>query len=130
MTAGNWTPELIQIAGGRSGLTVAGKHSQYVAWGEIVAYDPEVLLIAPCGFDLNRSLREASVLQELAGWDGISAITSGRVFVLDGNALLNRSGPRMVDSLELIAHLLHPAHFPSPGGFLSQGTAWQRLPQS
>ena len=127
MTAGNWTPELIELAGGQSGVASAGQHSQYVAWKEIVTYDPELLLIAPCGFDLARSLREARVLPDLPDWESLSAVRSGRVFVLDGNALLNRSGPRIVDSLELIAHLVHPAHFPRPGGFLGEGKGWQHL---
>lgn len=130
MTAGNWTPELIALAGGKSGLAVAGKHSDYLPWERIVEHDPEVLLIAPCGFDLSRSRQEADQLPLWPGWNGLSAVKAGRVFVLDGNALLNRSGPRIVDSLELIAYLLHPARFPVPERFLAQDYAWDRLPVS
>ncbi len=127
MTAGNWTPELIDLAGGISGLAKAHEHSQYVSWQQIAEFDPEVLLIAPCGFDLQRSEQEAGSLPSLPGWKAVAAVQAGRVFVVDGNALLNRSGPRIVDSLELVAHLLHPAHFPKPGGFLAEQVAWSRL---
>lgn len=127
MTAGNWTPELIALAGGESGLATAREHSRYVTWQEIVDFDPQVLLVAPCGFDLRRSQREARDLPALPGWEAVSAVKAGRVFVLDGNALLNRSGPRIVDSLELIAHLLQPPHFQTPGGFLAEGSAWSTL---
>jgi iron complex transport system substrate-binding protein len=127
MTAGNWTPELIDLAGGTSGLAKAHEHSQYVSWQQIAEFDPEVLLVAPCGFNLRRSEREASNLLSLSGWNAVAAVQAGHVFVLDGNALLNRSGPRIVDSLELIAHLLHPAHFPEPGSHLAEHAAWSRL---
>lgn len=108
MLAANWTPELITIAGGDAGLVRAGEHSSYASWDELHQYDPEVLFISPCGFDLPRSLREARRLTELTGWSGLSAVRAGRVYVIDGNAYLNRSGPRIVDSLEIMAHALHP----------------------
>jgi iron complex transport system substrate-binding protein len=125
MTAGNWTPELIELAGGQSGLATARQHSRYVTWQEILDFDPQVFLVAPCGFDLPRSEQEALELPALPGWNAVSAVKADRVFVLDGNALLNRSGPRIVDSLELLAHLLHPSRFPAPGGFLAAGSAWR-----
>jgi iron complex transport system substrate-binding protein len=127
MTAGNWTPELIELAGGQSGLATSREHSRHVSWQEITDFDPQVLLVAPCGFDLQRSEHEAQSLPALPGWNAVSAVKAGRVFVLDGNALLNRSGPRIVDSLELLAHLLHPSRFPAPGGFLAEGSAWSPL---
>ena len=127
MTSGNWTPELIELAGGQNGLAMAGEHSQYVSWQQIAKFDPEVLLVAPCGFDLRRSEEEASEFPKFPGWEALSAVRAKRVFVLDSNALLNRSGPRIVDSLELVAHLLHPTLFPAHGGFLAEGTAWSRL---
>jgi iron complex transport system substrate-binding protein len=115
MAAGNWTPELIELAGGQSGLATAREHSRYVTWREIIDFDPQVLLVAPCGFDLRRSEHEAQELPALPGWSAVSAVKADRVFVLDGNALLNRSGPRIVDSLELLAHLLHPRPWRLPG---------------
>ena len=128
MTAGNWTPELIELAGGQSGLARPGQHSPYVTWQEIVKFDPQVLFIAPCGFDLERSEHEARVLTTLPGWSDVAAVQANRVFVLDGNALLNRSGPRIVDSLELLAYLLQPTSFRAPGGFLAEGMAWNLFP--
>ncbi|MGI8982599.1 MAG: cobalamin-binding protein [Pirellulaceae bacterium] len=127
MIAGNWTPELIALAGGKCGLATAREHSRYVSWQQVVDFDPQVLCLAPCGFDLRRSQREARDLLALPGWEAVSAVNAGRVFVLDGNALFNRSGPRIVDSLELMAHLLQPSHFQAPSGFLAEGSAWSRL---
>lgn len=114
MAGGNWTPELLDIAGGTPGLATPGQHSGYVSWDEIAEFDPEVLLIAPCGFDLPRTLREITPLQTLPQWRKLSAVRSGRAFALDGNAFFNRSGPRLVDSLEIAAWLLHPQLFSQP----------------
>jgi iron complex transport system substrate-binding protein len=127
MAAGNWTPELIALAGGRSGLATAGQHSGYCQWVDIQAFDPEVLVVAPCGFDLDRSRQEAEQLRRLPSFANLSALRNGRAYVLDGNAYLNRSGPRLVESLELLAFLLHPDRFPQPAGELGEGRAWSQL---
>ena len=127
MTAGNWTPELIELAGGRPGLAEAGRHSQYVSWEQIQAYSPQVLIVAPCGFDLARSRSEAEHLHSLPRFAELDAVRSGRAFVVDGNAYLNRSGPRLVDTLELLAWLIHPEQLPAPTGELAEGRAWCRL---
>jgi iron complex transport system substrate-binding protein len=113
MIAANWMPELIEIAGGRCDLAKAGTHSTYAQWSDVVAYDPEVLVLSPCGFDLERTLREAEVLRRLADWDRLSAVRQERCFAVDGNAYFNRSGPRLIDSLELLTRLLHPHLFPT-----------------
>lgn len=127
MAAGNWTPELIELAGGQSGLAVRGKHSGYVTWEQVVAYNPEVLLVAPCGFDLERTLVEARRLPEQPGYQGLAAVRGGQVVAIDGNAYLNRSGPRIVDSLEILAHLLHPNAFGPPQGMPAGRQPWQCL---
>ena len=127
MTAGNWTPELIEIAGGASCLATPGKHSGYVAWSDILAAEPEVLLVAPCGFNLERSVLEARRLTELLSYHTLPAVANNRAFVIDGNAYLNRSGPRLIDSLEILAHLIRPDLFQPPQGDLAQGHAWTRL---
>lgn len=114
MLAGNWVPELIDIAGGTYELVKPGQHSPYVPWKDVVRFDPEVVVISACGFDLVRTVQEAARLRELSGWTDLAAVRSGRVFALDGNAYFNRSGPRLVDSLELLAHLLHPRSFDEP----------------
>ena len=125
MPAGNWTPELIAMAGGVSGLAIAGEHSHYHTWDEVAAFDPQLILIAPCGFDLARTLVEAERLRQLPIWPQLTAVQQGNVFAIDGNALLNRSGPRLVDSLELLAQLIQPALFRAQPGW--HETYWQRF---
>ncbi|HUE71861.1 MAG TPA: cobalamin-binding protein [Pirellulaceae bacterium] len=114
MTAGNWVPELVELAGGESLLAAKGQHSPYVSWDQIRAANPEVIVVAPCGFDLPRTLVEAETLRHLPGWKELAAVRNRRVWAVDGNAYFNRSGPRIVDSLEILAHVLHPDCFPLP----------------
>ncbi len=106
MIAGNWLPELIELAGGAPGVSTPGSPSRETDWAEVLAFDPEVIVIAPCGFDLTRSREELETLRRLPHWHELSAVRAGRVFPVDGNALFNRPGPRIVDSLELLAGLL------------------------
>lgn len=113
MLAGNWTPELVELAGGYCPLTAAGEHSRYHDWSEIAAFDPEVIVVAPCGFDLPRSVREAEPLELLPGWFDTPAAHAKRLFALDGNAYLNRSGPRIVDTLEILAELIWGSNVPA-----------------
>lgn len=119
MLAGNWIPELIDLAGGRCELARAGEHSTFVDWHDVVEFDPEVVVVMPCGFNLSRSLEDAKILTSFPGWKHLSAVRNGRVFAVDGNAYFNRSGPRLVDSVEVLAGILHPDRFPAP---TSQGT--------
>ena len=128
MIAANWMPDLIEIAGGRSGLTRAGYHSGYANWGQVRDYDPEVVVITPCGFDLSRTLKECSPLLSLPGWNQLTAVRNDRVFAADGNAYFNRSGPRMIDSLELLAEMIHPDRFPP--AHAKRPVCYQRLDAS
>lgn len=123
MPAGNWTPQLIEFAGGISGLAVAGEHSRYATWDDVAAFDPQVVIVAPCGFDLPRMLQEAEQLPRIAGWQKLRAVQAGRVFAIDGNALLNRSGPRLIETLEVLAQLIQPQLFSDFG----HQTYWQPL---
>jgi iron complex transport system substrate-binding protein len=111
MLAGNWMPELLQIAGAAPGITSSGP-SHYHRWQEVVEYQPEVLIIMPCGFDARRAAAEAAALTKLPGWSDLPAVRHGRVFAVDANAYFNRPGPRIVESLELLAHLIHPERTP------------------
>jgi iron complex transport system substrate-binding protein len=111
MLAANWTPELVAWAGGNDGLPVDGRHSSYADWDAIAGFDPQVIVILPCGFDVERAVVEAQVLPALPQWNSLTAVRSGRVYAADGNAYFNRSGPRLVDSLEILARLFHPALF-------------------
>jgi iron complex transport system substrate-binding protein len=124
MIAANWTPELVAFAGGQNGLSQAGRHSETFKWGEVVAYDPEVLVLIPCGFDLARTLQEVACLPDYDGWQSLSAVRHERVFAIDGNAYFNRSGPRLVDSLEILAHLFHPTMFGAPALIPEPTQAW------
>jgi iron complex transport system substrate-binding protein len=125
MLAANWMPEMIQMSGGEPGFTVANRHSTYANWRQIVDYDPQVVVIMPCGFDLERAIIEAQVLPTFALWSQLAAVREGRVFAVDGNAYFNRSGPRLVDSVEILAHLFHPDLFDPP--LEEPQHAWRRL---
>ncbi|MCG8583524.1 MAG: cobalamin-binding protein [Pirellulales bacterium] len=126
MLAANWTPELVDLAGGQCDLAVAGKHSTYVDWQQVVAFDPEVIVVTPCGFDLTRTLVEAEHLTQLDGWSNLAAVRTGRVFAVDGDAFFNRAGPRIVDSLEILAYAVHPERFDEPRQMVA-GKDWQLL---
>ncbi|MFQ3661885.1 MAG: cobalamin-binding protein [Chloroflexaceae bacterium] len=109
---GHWLPELIELAGGYAGFGAPGEPSRRVAWSEVVAFAPEVMVLAPCGFDLERTVREAlAALPQRPGWETLPAVRSGRVFAVDANSYFSRPGPRVVDSLELLARLVQPDLF-------------------
>jgi iron complex transport system substrate-binding protein len=110
MLAGNWVPELVELAGGHCELIPLGEHSRYCTWDELLQFDPQVIIVCPCGFGLQRAQAEVQSLVQRPGWNSISASKTGRVYALDGNAYFNRPGPRLVDSLELLAKLLHGTH--------------------
>jgi iron complex transport system substrate-binding protein len=115
-STGHWNPELIRLAGGEDGLGREGAKSVTLAWDEVVAYQPEVVVIACCGFTAERTLQETGVLAKVEGWSDVPAVRDGRVWVADGAAYFSRPGPRLVDSLEVLAHVLHPDAFPlAPG---------------
>jgi iron complex transport system substrate-binding protein len=107
MVAANWVPELVALAGGVHDLTQTGRHTVYTRWDELSDYDPDLLIVAPCGFNLARTIAESKRLERVASWKNLRAVRSGRAFAVDGDAYLNRSGPRLVDSIELLAGLLH-----------------------
>jgi iron complex transport system substrate-binding protein len=114
MVAGNWNPELVQFAGGVNGLSITGQPSKYHSWDELIAFDPQVIVVAPCGFDLERTIGETHILSQRPKWLTISAVRAGRVYAVDGDSYFNRAGPRLVDSLELLASVLHTGLFPPP----------------
>ncbi|HEY1860840.1 MAG TPA: cobalamin-binding protein [Gemmataceae bacterium] len=123
MASGNWMPELVDMAGGVNLFGEAGKHAPWMTWEELCGKDPDVILVLPCGFDLRRTRQEIPALSAKPEWPRLRAVRSGRVYLLDGNQFFNRPGPRLVESLEIIAEILHPnvIHF----GHV--GTGWQRL---
>ena len=108
MAAGNWIPELVELTGGASDLATAGRHSPWLDFEKVAAFDPEVVCAMPCGFDLERTERELAALLREPRWQELSAVRAGRCFAVDGNAYFNRPGPRLVESAEILAGLLHP----------------------
>jgi len=126
MLAGNWGPELVDYAGGIDSLNSPGEHSTYIKWKVVRDYDPQVLIIAPCGFELRRTRQELHLLTDLPGWNNMSAVQNNRVFLIDGNAYFNRSGPRLVESLELLVNCVHPDHSSLPES-MRQGKDWDTL---
>lgn len=112
--AGHWSPELVELAGGREVIGRPQERSVQVAWSDIVAADPEVLMIACCGFNVERTMQDVDILKGFPDWRSLSCVKSNRVFVVDGSAYFSRPGPRLVDSLEILAHALHPGLHPLP----------------
>jgi iron complex transport system substrate-binding protein len=117
MLAGYWCPELIQLAGGTDGLCRPGAPASAVEWGRLQTYAPEMLLFSPCGFSLAQTSAVLPTVQGLSGWDDLPAVRQGYVYAVDGQTYFHRPGPRIVDSLETLAGLLHPDLF---GEFLPQ----------
>ena len=123
MAAGNWMPELVEMAGGINLFGEACRHSPWMTWDDLAAADPDVVVILPCGFDIPRAIAEMPALTDRPGWAGLTAVRSGRVHVADGNQYFNRPGPRLAESLEILAEILHPGAF----DFGHRGTGWVRL---
>ncbi len=123
MAAGNWMPELVEKAGGVSLFGEAGKHSPGMRWEALVRADPEVIVVLPCGFDMARTRAEMPALTGRPDWRELRAVRAGRVFLTDGNQYFNRPGPRLVESLEILAEILHPEAF----HLGHEGTGWERL---
>jgi iron complex transport system substrate-binding protein len=120
MVSGNWVPELVGIAGGTSILAEAGKHSPFIHWLDIQLQDPDVIIVMPCGFSIERTLREIDLLLQLPGFTELKAVKNDRLFIADGNQYFNRPGPRIVDSIEILAEIIHPKQF----AFGYEGDGW------
>lgn len=120
MAAGNWVPEIVEMAGGINLFGEKGVHSPYMEWEALIAADPDVIVVLPCGFGLPRVEEEMKTLSAHPSWAGLEAVREGRVYATDGNQYFNRPGPRLVDSLELLAEILHPDVF----DFGFKGTGW------
>jgi iron complex transport system substrate-binding protein len=105
---GNWGPELVTLAGGESVLGRPGAHSTTTPWTDVVRADPDVLVIAPCGYRLERAVAEMPGLAARPGFQELRAVRAGRVFVADGNLYFNRSGPSVFETAEILAEMLHP----------------------
>jgi iron complex transport system substrate-binding protein len=123
MAAGNWMPELIRMAGGTNLFGEDGRHSPWLTWEQVRESDPDVVILAPCGFDLERTQEELHWMTERTGWHDLRAVRDRRVYLGDGNRYFNRPGPRVVETLEALVEMLHPE-------FCEQrlrGNAWRAL---
>lgn len=109
MAAGNWMPELVAMAGGENLFGEAGRHSPWLDWDELAAADPDIVVVLPCGFDIARSQAEMPALERRPGWADLRAVREGQVVLADGSQYFNRPGPRIADSLEILADILHGA---------------------
>lgn len=120
MTAGHWTPELVAKAGASYVLGEPEASSEVREWREVVDAEPEKLVIAPCGFQPRRTTQELHLLTERSGWRDLPAVQRDEVYVVDGHHLVNRPGPRLVDTLERFGEILHPDVFGAPTSPLVQ----------
>lgn len=123
MAAGNWVPDLVGMAGAENLVGESGKHSGWIEMDAVKAAKPEIIVLMPCGFDLERTRKEAAVLADDPVWKKLKAVKRKQVFVVDGNAFFNRAGPRLVESLEILGEIFHPGLY----DFGHEGTGWARL---
>lgn len=123
MVSGNWIPELVDIAGGTSILAEPGKHSPFVQWADIRQADPDIILVMPCGFSMERTMKEMHLLLQQPGFTDLKAVKNNRIYIADGNQYFNRPGPRIVDSIEILAEIINPKQFI----FGYEGNGWVKF---
>jgi len=109
---GHWIPQMVDYAGGVEGLGRIGKPSHRIEWDQVVEYKPDIIVLSPCGFNADQVVEEAHVLTSYEKWDKIPAFQSSRIYAVNASAYFSRSGPRVVDGLEILAHIIHPELFP------------------
>lgn len=122
MAAGNWIPEMVEMAGGENLLGERGVYSPWLTWKELTEADPDLILLFPCGFDKDKTRGELPDLAARTQWQQLRAVREGRVFIADGNQYFNRPGPRLVETLEIMAEVMHPELF----DFGHAGAGWER----
>jgi iron complex transport system substrate-binding protein len=126
MAAGNWVPELVEMAGAVNLFGEAGLHSPWMTWQQLLDADPDVIITMPCGFDLARTSAEMYWLDGRPEWPKLRAVETGQVYLADGNQYFNRPGPRLVESLQILAEILHPEAFEPT----LEGRAWRSQARS
>lgn len=124
MVAGNWVPELVEAAGGTNLLAIPGQHSPWLEWEQLIAADPDMIVLMPCGFRIAQTLAELPALAADPRWQGLRAVREGRVYATDGQYFFNRPGPRLVESAEILAEIFHPGI-----DFGHEGEGWSRVRQ-
>ena len=123
MAAGNWMPTLVAMAGGIDVLGREGRHSEWITWDDLSRADPDLIVVAPCGFRIEDSQRDFHLLTAHPIWQSLRAVRSQKVFIVDGNQYFNRPGPRVVETLEILAEMLHPEQFAPE----LEGVGWKRF---
>lgn len=123
MAAGNWIPELVTLAGGVPLFATIGQHSPWLEWDALVAADPDIVILMPCGYDLAKTQEDVKILTRHPQWQTLRAVQTHHVYATDGNAYFNRPGPRLVDSLEILSEILHP----SSSQCCYEGQGWLRV---
>jgi len=123
MISGNWIPEMVELAGGIPMLAQTGAHSPYVNWEDIQAADPDIIMLMPCGFSIDRTIREVSLILQQPGFNELKAVKNNRFYIADGNQYFNRPGPRIVDSVEILAEIINPKQFI----FGYEGNGWVKF---
>ncbi len=114
MNAGHWVPEMVECAGGVEGLANTGQPSTYIDWDSVVSYDPEVVVLMPCGFVTRKAMVQARHFFDLPNVKRLTAVRNGRVFATDGHNYFSRSGPRLFDGIKILAQMIHPELFTEP----------------
>ncbi|MEO5968732.1 MAG: cobalamin-binding protein [Bdellovibrionia bacterium] len=123
MAAGNWVPELVELAGGENLFGHPGKHSPWMTWEDLEQADPDIIVVMPCGFGIARSETEMFNLIEHPSWKTLTAVKRNEIFIADGNAFFNRPGPRLIDSLEILIDIFYSASSPKR----NEGKGWIRV---
>lgn len=123
MAAGNWVPEMVHLLHARCAFGAPGEHSPYITWEQLVEKNPNVIITMPCGFDIQRTLQDMPLLTSKPEWKDLKAVRHGRVYVTDGNQYFNRPGPRLLDSLQMMAEMCYPGRFE----FGFEGKGWKKL---
>jgi iron complex transport system substrate-binding protein len=122
MAAGNWVPELVHLAGGQTVFGQPGEHAPWITWEALAAADPDMLILMPCGFSMARIQEELTVLTQHPLWTQLRSVQRQQVYLTDGNQFFNRPGPRLVESLEILAEIFHSAQF----HFGHEGRGWRQ----
>ena len=122
MAAGNWVPELVQLAGGQTAFGEPGAHAPWITWDALAQANPDMLVLMPCGFSMSRIEEEMHILTAHPVWPTLKAVQQGHVYLTDGNQYFNRPGPRLVESLEIFAEIFYPTRF----NFGHEGIGWRR----
>lgn len=111
MASGHWVPQMIELAGGRSLISKVGEKSRRVLWSDVPLNDPDILIIAPCGFDIKRTKKEINLITKRSGFKNLKAYNNKNIYLVDGDSFLTRPGPRIVDGIEILAEIFHPNIF-------------------